>query len=257
MYQSSRYFNGQGSLFIRPASGTNSSLRHVGNVTEIMLNTQQSFTDHKEAQTGERRIDLRINTQTTVTGTIMLESTVKENWQLALKASAVDAIGATVTAEKGTAPAAGGGNGFALARKNISSITAITSDPVATTYVAGTDYVASPPSNVIMVPTGSTLAAKPFLANYVCGSSEVIGVFNANPLDYYLYFDGLNTVENKNPVVVEVFKCNFDSAAQIALISDNLTGFSLNFTALYDVKFDTPGAVDDGGYFRVTQMKLP
>ena len=238
MAYDAKYFRGQGRVLIRAVTDSVDKLRFVGNVSDLQITTQQQKTDHQESYTGERRTDLRMVTQTSVTLSITLEDTQKQNWQLALKASTAAQAGATVSAESHTAPLAG--EYFPLAKKNITSITSITSDPAGTTFVAGTDYVATPPSNLIYVPTGSALVSDPILVNYVAGAADVIFTFNATDTDYYLYFDGLNTVDSDAPVVIEIFKVNFDSAGQMALISDNLFNFQLNATALYDTANDLP-----------------
>jgi hypothetical protein len=247
-----KYYRGQGSLYIRDASLATNSYFNVGNVKELLVQTVENYTNHSETATGEKRIDLRIKTTTEVTSTITLESTRKENWAVALKAGLSAVAGATVSAEAITAPAVG--NYFSLKNKNITSITSITSSPAGTTYVAGTDYIVSPLSGMIYVPAASALAGLPILANYVAGAVDVISAFGATAKNYYLYFDGLNTVDSKVPVVVELFKVQFDSLAVLSLISDNLTEFQMKANALYDATYDTI-AVPAGGFFRVTQTQ--
>lgn len=246
-----RYFRGQGRVYLgeRNATGGFDSLRFLGNCPELMLDTPQTYEDHKESYTGQNGIDLRILNQTQVNTTLTLENTVKENWAFAFKGSVSAQAGATVTGEEITAPTAG--NYFALAKKVISSVTSITSDPTGTTFVAGTDYELALPSNLVRVPTGSALAGDPILVNYVAGSAEVITPFTQAEKELYLYFDGLNTVEGQNPVVVELFKVNFAAAAQISLISDSLTQMQLTGTTLFD-----PLNIAEGGYFKITQKTL-
>ena len=245
-----KYFRGQGRLFVRAATGSNDSLRWVGNVSDLMINTTQNKQDHQESYTGERRTDLRMVTTTQVTFSATLENTIKENWQLAFKGSAASQAGATITNESHTAPAVGGF--FALSKKYISAMTSITSDPAGTTYTAGTDYITALPSNIIEIPSGSTMAGDAILCNYTCGTADVVGAFNATSADQYFYFDGLNTVDSNKPVVIEIFKVDLDPAQQISLISDNLTQFQMQGTVLYDVTNDQVGA-DFGGFFKVTQ----
>lgn len=247
-----RYFRGQGSVYIgsRSATGRPVSLRPVGNVPQLQLSTSKNFTDHMENETGDNRIDLRISTQTMVTATMTLENINKENLMLAFNGSTTAVSGATVSAESRTAYK---GRAFPLAKANITSFTSLTSDPAGTTYVAGTDYVITPPSNIVFIPTTSAIAdAAAVLANYVAGASEIVNAFNATSEDFYLYFDGLNTVDSKKPVIVELFKCSFDPAAQTDLIGDNLVSLELQTTVLYDALNDSATA-DFGGFFRITQ----
>lgn len=246
-----KYFRGQGKVLIRATSGSNDSLRYVGNCSELMFNTNETFQEHQESYTGERRTDLRFKTQTQVTITVTMENTIKENWQLALKGSTTAQAGATVTAESHTAPAVG--NYFALNKKYVTTLTSITSDPSGTTFVAGTDYVHEGTSNLIYVPAGSALAGDAILVNYTAGAADIVSSFNATATDYYLYFDGLNTVDSNKPVVVEAFKVSLNTTQQIALISDNLTQLQLQGTILYDPAYDVSGGADFGGFFKITQ----
>jgi hypothetical protein len=241
-----RYFRGQGRLYqgVRTATGGVGSLRFLNNVTELMVGSNQTYTEHKESYTGSSRIDLRILTQTQVTVQMTLEDTQKDNWAMAFKGTSADVATATVTGEAHDLPAVG--NYFALDKKVITSVTSIGAG------VAGTDYVATPPSNLIYIPSGSSLAGDANVAcAYVAGAAEVITAFTQAEDEFYFYFDGLNTVEGNNPVTVELFKVNLNSAQQLQLISDNLTQMQLTGTVLYDSLNST-----DGGFFRITQKKL-
>lgn len=89
-----RYFRGQGTIEVDG--------RDVGNCPELMIETNQEFFEHKESQTGNRFVDLRVQTGTTVNITMTLEDTSKENWMLALQGTAATATGTdTISAFKG------------------------------------------------------------------------------------------------------------------------------------------------------------
>lgn len=81
---------------------------------------------------------------------------------------------------------------------------------------------------------------------------EVIEAFNADPTEYYLKFEGMNTLEGKSPVTVDFFKVDLDSAASLELISDDLVGLEMSGSVLYD-----PLNEAKGGYFTITQKALP
>ena len=89
-------------------------------------------------------------------------------WALSGSASALTAVGATITAEAVTAPAAGeyvqlGGG---TPRRNISAVT-VTSSPSGTTYVSGTDYAIDATLGLItLVEGGGIDAADPILVTY-------------------------------------------------------------------------------------------
>ena len=75
------YFSGQGVVLIgeRDAlTGKPKGLRSVGNVTDLSINTTVEVLEHKESQTGQRSIDLRLTTETTVEVTATLENFIAE-----------------------------------------------------------------------------------------------------------------------------------------------------------------------------------
>lgn len=80
---------------------------------------------------------------------------------------------------------------------------------------------------------------------------EVVEAFNADRVDYYMRFEGLNTLEGKNPVIVNFFKVDLSPPSSLDLISDELTGLEMTGSVLYD-----PLNADLGGYFTVTQVAL-
>lgn len=180
-----RYFRGQGRVFVgtRDVDGEPVALRDIGNCPELMIETTQDVVEHKESQTGEKRVDLRIYTGTAANIMFTCENTEKENWALAFQG----AFGADIPADT----------------------------------VSGTPAM------------------------------EVIEAFNTPREDYYMVFEGLNTVESKNPVTVTMFKVSLESAQQIALIGDDLVAFQLRGSILYDSLHE-----DQGGFFTVAQVKL-
>ena len=52
--------------------------------------------------------------------------------------------------------------------------------------------------------------------------------------DRWVKFDGLNTVDSNTPVLIELYKVNFDPIAQMDLISDDIWKMELSGGALYD-----------------------
>ncbi|MEB3203012.1 MAG: hypothetical protein VKK05_09420, partial [Synechococcus sp.] len=62
------------------------------------------------------------------------------------------------------------------------------------------------------------------------------------------YFDGLNTVNRRSLVTVEIFKIQFPIASQLDIISDKFLSLQLDGVALYDVTREA-----DGGFFKITR----
>ncbi len=172
-----RYFRGQGTVKIatRTDLGAPGTFRSIGNCPSLIIETNKEFAEHFESETGDRRMDLRIQTSLTVNISFTIENFVKENLQLAFDGA------------------------------------------------LGTGEV----------------------------DEEVIEAFNADPVEYYMQFEGMNTLERKNPVTVNFFKVDLNSAASLELISDELVGLEMTGSVLYD-----PLNEDAGGYFTITQKAL-
>jgi hypothetical protein len=248
-----RYFSGQGRVYsgiLNTSTGQPTSLKWLGNVTNLALGIDQTYQEHKESYTGQRNVDLRFRNQNMVSVDITLDSTVATNWALALKGTNSTAIAGTVTAEALVAPPLG--DFVPLSKKLVSaSGMTVTGTAGTPTYVAGTDYKFEAP-NLIQVPaSGSAItAALAIKANYSYLASETIKPLLAADTNIFLQFSGLNTVEGNNPVLVEVFKLSLNAATQLALITENLVEFQMTGMALYD-----PLNAADGGFFRVTQTQ--
>jgi hypothetical protein len=246
-----RYFRGQGKVFsgvLNTSTGQPTSLKWLGNVTNLTLGVDQTFQEHQESYTGQSNVDLRFRTKNMVNVDMTLDSTIAANWALALKGTVATAAAGTVTSETLVAPPLG--DFVPLSKKIVSPVgLSVTGAGGTPTYVAGTDYNLEP-SNLIQVPaSGSAItAALPLRANYSFLAAETIRPLLAPETNIFLQFSGLNTVENNNPVVIEVFKLSLNAATQLALITENLVEFQMTGMALYD-----PLNAADGGFFRVTQ----
>lgn len=96
------YFSGQGVVLIgeRDAlTGKPKGLVSVGNVTDLSINIAVETLEHKESQTGQRSIDLRLTTQTTVEVTATLENFIAQNLKLALRGDATGVAAGSVVNE--------------------------------------------------------------------------------------------------------------------------------------------------------------
>jgi len=95
------YYSGQGVVMIggRDASGKPTGLEPVGNVTDLKLSVATTSLEHKESESGQRGIDLRLTTETKVTLSATLENFVAKNLAIALRGDLTAKAGAAVTAE--------------------------------------------------------------------------------------------------------------------------------------------------------------
>lgn len=245
-----RYLSGQVYLGLRNNSGRSDSLEFLGNVSELMVQFQENVVSHYSSQVPERPKDEEVANQSEASITLTLEDTRKENIAIAMRGSILSESSGSASAEEHTAPAAG--KYFELNKNLITSITSITSDPSGTTFVAGTDYVADPPSNLIYVPTGSALAGDPILVNYSYPASDTISAFNAQVEYYYLLYKGVNAAFDNAPVTARIFKVRFKPLQQTELISKDFEKYQLQGSVLFDSLNKTANC---GGYYEETQTQ--
>jgi hypothetical protein len=116
------------------------------------------------------------------------------------------------------------------------------------------DYSVNLGSGVIDIyPTANITEGDSLRANYAAGTSEKISAFTKTNAEVYCLFEGLNTAEDDNPVVVEVYKVRFDPAEEWSLIGDDFNSFSVTGEVLYDAT--KPDNLMDGRFWRETQRQ--
>lgn len=141
------YYSGQGVVLLgnRDAAGKAIGLAPVGNVSSLVITVETSVLEHKESQTGQRGIDLRLTTETKCKLAMTMENFNRTNLAQALRGAATTKTGTTVTgeAQKGYL-----GKVMNLANVSVSSVvvkrgattlTAYTSDGVAHDYKVNLD----------------------------------------------------------------------------------------------------------------------
>lgn len=248
-----RYFRGQGKVLVATLSsaGVPQGFRYLGNCPMLQLSTEEEKSEHKESYTGDQKVDLIIKKGTKAKIKLKLEDLNKENLAFAFRGATTTVTGTTVTDE--SIPYIAKGLHYPLANIDASGLT-LAKAP-STALVEGTDYTADLKAGMFHLLSTSavsfTAGTDNILADYTFGSTEKISAFTSSNRNYWLRFNGLNTVEDKKPVVIDVFKTNFTYQTMLDLISDELTGLELEADALYD---DYQSA--DGGFFKIRQTVM-
>jgi len=79
-----------------------------------------------------------------------------------------------------------------------------------------------------------TSSHKTLSADYTYTAQNLVDALTEGATERYLRFEGLNTADGNNPVVVEVFKFSTDPLQQLALIGDEVQQFELAGNVLAD-----------------------
>jgi hypothetical protein len=245
------YTRGAGKLFIADrdlATGgaAATGLEFLGDASEYTLDPSQEFVEHMEHQSGDGKKDVRIPRATTMTGNLILDNTAAANLKRFMRGKLTSVAGATITAEAHVAPAAG--QSFLLDHP-VATFTSLTDDAATPVpYTAGTDYVRD--GRVIYIPTGSTAASADVEANYVSASRKVVDLFGETFKEFYVYFDGFNTI-NRKGFSLELFKVSFDPAALGNLLGDEIVTLTIAFEALFEPLKATSNLGGFGEYITV------
>lgn len=244
---SNHYYSGQGVVLLaqRDASGNPKGFKPVGNVSDLKISVGVSTMEHKESTTGQRATDLRLTTETKCSLSMTVENFIAANLADSLRGSdtAVASGSAVDQAFKGFA-----GLVSALPHIRVSDVvvkdTAVT--PVTLTPYSGSgkwDYRVNSEAGSILINgdagTRDKLTTVPadgvaLTASYDYEAQIKVDALTEGAKELYMRFEGLNTAEGNDPVVVEVFKFLTDPLKELSLISDAVQQFTLEGSVLAD-----------------------
>lgn len=96
------YFSGQGVMLLgdRTIDGKPAGLVPVGNVSALTLAVATTVLEHKESQSGQRAIDLRLTTEVRTTLTATIENFIAENLALAIRGNRTTKAAGAAAAEE-------------------------------------------------------------------------------------------------------------------------------------------------------------
>jgi hypothetical protein len=240
----STYYSGQGVVMIGTRdtlTGLPTGLVPVGNVSDLRIAVATSVLEHKESQSGQRSIDLRLTQETKASLTMTMESFNAANLNIALRASATDVTAGTVTDTTYTAGVQLG-KVMALGHIKIDGLTLEVGTDTLVEYTVGDadgdwDYKVNEEAGSVMwaaTPSTAIQDNDNVVVNYTYSAQKVIDALTQGATDYYLRFEGLNTAAENAPVVVEVFRFSVDPLKELALIGDGVQQFVMEGNVLAD-----------------------
>ncbi len=247
-----RLYRGQGQVFLGlRVSGRPAGLEFIGNVSELMLNPQTEKIEHMESQTGYNSIDKVIERALKVELSMTTDSMASENLARMVFGKLTKNAIATVTAENHKAYI---GKLLILNNINVTIFTSLTNVAGTTTYVAGTDYeVVDLAAGMVKILAGAITDGLDVRANYAVGASETVAAFGTPNTEYWLRFNGLNSAEDDNPVIIDCFKVRFAPASDVPMINnDGFAEYKQSGSCLFDAA--QPVTSKMGRYFSVQQL---
>ena len=239
-----KYFSGQGIVYLaeKDSSGNLLGFRDVGNVPELKLAFKTDTIDHKESRTGNRLIDLRLSTGKDCTASFTLEGFDPETLKTAMFASSNTVTAGTAVTESITARL---GKVVPTGKIKISNLVVKgTGANSAITYVIDKNYTVNTETGSIYIMSAAEQTAASAVASIADGAvlgltydhaaQSITKAFKEAQKTYTLRFEGLNTADDNNPVVVTIPNFRPDPLKDLSLISADLQTFAMDGAALAD-----------------------
>lgn len=227
-------FQGKIYLGTRDAiSGQPQALQWVGDADQLQVKLSTTTDERQESWSGQRLTSVRLVTAKKAELSLQLNEFSPLNLGLALYGNTINVVTGTVTGEVLPANLAKG-DVVVLDNRDISSLVLTDSTGTPKTLVLGTDYqIDSAASGMIEFIADLSTYTQPFKAAYSYAAAVQIPMFQTGVPERYLVLDGVNTVDNTT-VKVRLYRCVFDPASQLDLISSKLSQFALAGSVLFD-----------------------
>ncbi len=246
-----QYFSGQGSVLLAqkdPTTGAPLGFIPVGNCSALTLGVETTVYQHKESCTGTRGIDKEIVQEISVSVSLILQSMNKENLALALYGSESTIASGSASDEEHTLYH---DKWIPLDHIKVSNLIVGDDANPTTTYVLDTDYeVNTETGSVKALSTGTITDLQNVFFDYDYeGYDKIEGIETSSAPERWIRFEGLNTADGDNPVVIDLYRVSVQPLAELALINEELAEAEINATALTDTTRSSGST-----YFTVRQI---
>jgi len=229
----SRYFRGQGKLFIasRDAVGAPTGLLFLGDLSSAELSPNMERDETIENVTGSNAVGSSYLKRAQYNISIAMRSIRHDHLAQALHGTDTAKAAAAVTDE----PHSGYHDKFIkLEHTNVSAVV-VTDSTGVTTYTEGAanDYILHADEGMIeILSTGSISDAEALLVDYDYAGQHHIAIAPHNQ-EKYLVFAGKNSADNDKMTRCEMYKVKLDPGA-LSLITDSTADMSISGTLLLD-----------------------
>ncbi|MBD3610524.1 MAG: hypothetical protein HUJ30_08245 [Gammaproteobacteria bacterium] len=227
----SRYFRGQGKLFIgdRDANGNAVGLQFIGDIGSAELTPNIERGETIENVSGSNAVGASFLKRAQFNISIAMRSIKAKHLAIALHAADSAKTASSVTDEAHTAKLE---RMSALEHTNVSTVV-VTGSGGTPTYVENTDYKVHAAEGMIEWLSGGTITEDTAtLIDYSYAAQTHIKVEPHN-LEKFLVFAGKNTSDNDKQTRVELYKVKLDPSVA-SLITDDTVEMPLNGTVMLD-----------------------
>lgn len=248
---SNQYYSGQGSVLVAEKNATTGEPEGfvpVGNVSALTLSIETTVFQHKESCSGTRGIDKEIVQEVNVTVAMTLESINKHNLALAAYGTEAIVAGGSASDEQ---IALYHDKWQKLANIRVSNVVVGDDAIPTTTYVLGVDYeINLETGSIKALSTGAITDTQVVFVDYdYAAYDQIEAIISSAAPERWIRFEGLNTADGDNPVVIDIYKGSIQPLAELALINEELAEMAVEAAALSDAT-----RASGSKYFTVRQI---
>lgn len=253
---STLYYSGAGYLYLgaRDANGNPLGLLAIGDTGEFKVTLSTDVEEVQEDQTGDRLTALRLQTAKKAGVSMQAKDWSKDNLARVVYGQALSQGTGTVTNE--TLPNPTTINSlYLLDHQNVSSVVITDSTATPKTLPSG-QYTVNGPGGSILLKDKTTggAYAEPFKAAYSYADATQIPLFTQDAVEYWLRFEGKNTVPGGGRMIVDLYRLALDPAATLDFITRQVANFPIAGSVLRD---DTKvGDATLGQFGRIIQVAV-
>lgn len=237
-------FSFQGKVYLadRDANGKPVNMQWVGNAPSLQLDLSTETSPKFDSFSGNRLLIGQLSRGKTANVNITLDEWTKENLAVAFYAKEFVSQASNIEDEPLPESLAIGD----VVQLDKPFISGLVINQGATELELGVDYAIESVNagliRILKAPGG------PCTATYGAEVASSMTMFTAPTPEKWVFLDGMNTANNNEPVLMDLFKVQFQPASGTGLITDEYGQLTLTGGAL----FDTLNVSDDlGGFGRI------
>ena len=255
------YYSGQGNVYVaeRNASGRPGRFIHLGNVPTLEISVEVTKFEHKESMSGQRAVDLSFIQEKKGTFTMTMEDMSMANLALAFWGENISQAAGTFDGTQTVTARVDATDNSRIVLVNDTTneiFTNITNLVVSDDALGTNDYdfsgtAAAPGENGYLDASNGVLVIRNTAAQTAAtqtitdgqtlyltagdyAASEQMNAFTQTSMERWLRFEGLNTLPNGLPVIVDIFKASIDPLQGYGLINEELASIEVSGSVLYD-----------------------
>ncbi|WP_153116023.1 phage tail tube protein [Rhodocyclus tenuis] len=233
---STLYYSGAGYIWIgqRGPDGKPLWLMDIGDTGEYKVSLNVDTEEVQEDQTGDRLTAVRLQTAKKAGLSMQAKNWSKDNLAMVTYGTVLSQGTGTVSGETLPNPSAVGALAL-LAKQNVSSVIVVDSTGTPKTLPAG-QYTVNGPGGSIQLKdkTAGGPYVEPFKASYSYADASVIPMFSGEAKEYWVRFEGRNTVPGGGRMIVDLYRVVLDPAATLDFITRQVANFPIAGSVLRD-----------------------